>query len=300
MYKPVGEKLVSELMTNHEIESQNIIENYSNVALKRAIQVCKSNFKRLKESQNVEFDEEIEDIILKLQKCSELIKKEILKRNNKESESWSLTPKVAAKHELERAIKLANKAEREENETFKKGKKYRIKTWDELLEDDKNSIDATGDITNNENGAWFVKSMKKISNTIFEADENKERFLVLGWQVEPCMCEKVESITLEETSKLERTVREVENPNVEYVSADLESIEPEEKGTGTVNHPQHYNVGSIETIDVIEGLGWGQGFNLGNALKYLMRCEHKGKKKEDLEKAMWYIKRELENIEEEK
>ena len=61
-----------------------------------------------------------------------------------------------------------------------------------------------------------------------------------------------------------------------------------------VNHPNHYNKGKFEVIDVIED--WGLGFNLGNAIKYIGRCEHKENKKQDLEKALWYIKRELENI----
>ena len=61
-----------------------------------------------------------------------------------------------------------------------------------------------------------------------------------------------------------------------------------------VNHPNHYNKGKFEVIDVIED--WRLGFNLGNAIKYIGRCEHKENKKQDLEKALWYIKRELENI----
>jgi len=61
----------------------------------------------------------------------------------------------------------------------------------------------------------------------------------------------------------------------------------------SVNHPEHYNKGNIECIDVIEQLGLG--FALGNALKYIWRCEEKGKKTEDLEKAIWYLKREIEN-----
>lgn len=59
-----------------------------------------------------------------------------------------------------------------------------------------------------------------------------------------------------------------------------------------VDHPNHYNQGKIEVIDYIEDKGFN--FNLGNAIKYISRCEHKGKKKEDLEKAIWYLKREIE------
>lgn len=62
-----------------------------------------------------------------------------------------------------------------------------------------------------------------------------------------------------------------------------------------VNHPSHYNFGTIEVIDVIED--WNLNFCLGNAIKYIGRCEHKGHKKEDLEKAKWYIERELKKLE---
>jgi len=59
------------------------------------------------------------------------------------------------------------------------------------------------------------------------------------------------------------------------------------------NHPDHYNQGEIECIDVIEQLD--MGFCLGNALKYIWRCEDKGNKIEDLNKAIWYIDREIAN-----
>lgn len=58
-----------------------------------------------------------------------------------------------------------------------------------------------------------------------------------------------------------------------------------------VNHPAHYNTGKIEVIDAIED--WRLGFNDGTALKYIGRHKHKGRPKEDLEKAFWYIVREL-------
>lgn len=56
-----------------------------------------------------------------------------------------------------------------------------------------------------------------------------------------------------------------------------------------VDHPSHYNQGKIEVIDAIED--WGLGFHLGSAIKYIARSKHKGKEKEDLQKAMWYIQR---------
>lgn len=65
-----------------------------------------------------------------------------------------------------------------------------------------------------------------------------------------------------------------------------------------VHHPDHYNTGKIEVIDVIED--WKLNFNLGNAIKYIGRCEHKGSKVEDLKKTMWYIQRELDVLEKQK
>jgi hypothetical protein len=64
--------------------------------------------------------------------------------------------------------------------------------------------------------------------------------------------------------------------------------------SATVDHPHHYSNGGIETIDVIEA--WGLGFHLGNALKYISRCGRKPgvDPLEDLQKARWYIEREIE------
>ena len=60
-----------------------------------------------------------------------------------------------------------------------------------------------------------------------------------------------------------------------------------------VDHPSHYNTGKIEVIDFIEDQNLN--FNLGNAVKYISRAGKKDPKKfrEDLEKAIWYLNREL-------
>lgn len=64
----------------------------------------------------------------------------------------------------------------------------------------------------------------------------------------------------------------------------------------TVNHPAHYNRGKIECIEFIEDQQLG--FHRGNALKYIVRAGAKDSAKEieDLEKARWYLKREIELI----
>lgn len=63
-----------------------------------------------------------------------------------------------------------------------------------------------------------------------------------------------------------------------------------------VDHPTHYNqIQGVECIEVIEQLNLG--FHLSNALKYIWRCKDKGKKVEDLKKAIWYLEREIANTE---
>lgn len=64
--------------------------------------------------------------------------------------------------------------------------------------------------------------------------------------------------------------------------------------TEKVNHPKHYNSNpsGVECITVVEHMN----FNLGNAMKYLWRTDHKNGL-EDLKKARWYIDREIQRIE---
>ena len=61
-----------------------------------------------------------------------------------------------------------------------------------------------------------------------------------------------------------------------------------------VNHPPHYkkHPSGVECIQITEHMN----FCLGNAVKYIWRASLKGTQKEDLEKAMWYLKRELNRI----
>jgi hypothetical protein len=58
----------------------------------------------------------------------------------------------------------------------------------------------------------------------------------------------------------------------------------------TINHPNHYTHMPIEAIDITEHFN----FCMGNALKYIIRADHKGNPIEDLRKAAWYINREIE------
>ncbi len=64
-----------------------------------------------------------------------------------------------------------------------------------------------------------------------------------------------------------------------------------------VNHPDHYNSGRYEVVDVIDDAGFGEGFCLGNALKYILRAKHKENYVEDLKKAKWYLEYLIQRIE---
>ena len=59
-----------------------------------------------------------------------------------------------------------------------------------------------------------------------------------------------------------------------------------------VNQPKHYQGEGMTTLDVIEA--FELNFCLGNAVKYILRCEHKNNKIQDLEKAIWYLRHEIE------
>ena len=67
-----------------------------------------------------------------------------------------------------------------------------------------------------------------------------------------------------------------------------------------VNHPTHYGGedNPYEAIKVIEA--WRLGFNLGNAIKYISRAGKKVDILEDLEKASWYINREINKLKNER
>ena len=67
-----------------------------------------------------------------------------------------------------------------------------------------------------------------------------------------------------------------------------------------VNHPSHYADGKIECIDYIQDKLTKeefQGYCKGNALKYISRAGKKNPDKynEDLQKAIWYLKRATNN-----
>lgn len=103
----------------------------------------------------------------------------------------------------------------------------------------------------------------------------------------PCTCKLTgESLKLEQAKQEQR---ERDAATAQYMR--------EDRLRDAVDHPSHYGGegNPYEAIKVIEA--WGLNFNLGNAVKYISRAGKKDPSKiiEDLEKARWYLEREITN-----
>lgn len=61
-----------------------------------------------------------------------------------------------------------------------------------------------------------------------------------------------------------------------------------------IKHPQHYNKGSIQPIEII--VDWSLDYMLGNVIKYINRHEHKGTPIQDLEKAARYLEMKIAHL----
>ncbi len=94
-------------------------------------------------------------------------------------------------------------------------------------------------------------------------------------------------------ARAKRAVKRKEKIVQEHYGITKKFLEPKPQ-PDNVNHPAHYKVGGIETIDFIEAKKLN--YNLGNVVKYLTRADHKGNRKEDLLKARWYLNREIANL----
>ena len=77
-------------------------------------------------------------------------------------------------------------------------------------------------------------------------------------------------------------------------------IENRNEKNDPINHPAHYCDGRIEGIDFIEDKKLG--YHLGNVVKYVCRAgkKHPETEIEDLEKALWYLQRQIRNLRREK
>lgn len=83
-------------------------------------------------------------------------------------------------------------------------------------------------------------------------------------------------------------------PPLSFKVATPISFTPTKSLDDMVNSPSHYTKGGIETIDFIEAKELN--YHLGNVVAYIVRSDHKGSKLQDLEKAQWYLNREINNL----
>jgi hypothetical protein len=70
-----------------------------------------------------------------------------------------------------------------------------------------------------------------------------------------------------------------------------------------VNSPSHYTIGGIETIDYIKAKLTPEeyvGYLKGNVIKYTSRAGNKDDTIQDLEKAQWYMNRQIKTLKGEK
>lgn len=62
-----------------------------------------------------------------------------------------------------------------------------------------------------------------------------------------------------------------------------------------INHPKHYNShpSGVEVFEITRH----HCFSIGNALKYILRHQHKGEPVQDLKKAIWYLEKKIQEYE---
>lgn len=77
----------------------------------------------------------------------------------------------------------------------------------------------------------------------------------------------------------------------------LKKLNDEKSNDDVINHPDHYisHPSGVECLEIVQHMD----FCLGNAIKYIWRCEEKGKPIEDLKKAIFYLERKIQLLMEE-
>lgn len=106
------------------------------------------------------------------------------------------------------------------------------------------------------------------------------------------------SVTISAVNTLGRFYRiEEDGGQCIWYESDIEYLEASaaEKIQGNEStHPTHYQ-GGVEPIDLIEAQQLS--FNRGNVVKYVCRAGRKDNELEDLKKAEFYLKREIDRLE---
>lgn len=120
-----------------------------------------------------------------------------------------------------------------------------------------------------------------------------QRPFTLTPEMEAELNEEIENLTLSNDSTRTRPSA-ISFQRRDASVSDSEGTEPVQEhhqASDPVNHPKHYtsHPSGVECITVTEWMN----FNLGNAVKYIWRAGDKGDLIQDLEKAQWYLDREI-------
>lgn len=140
------------------------------------------------------------------------------------------------------------------------------------------------------------KYCNKCGRKIFDCEQRHVR-TVEGKLIMHCLnCGPIKNKEKKEMPK--RKQKENENIQNDEIPAFFKALNAKiaEENKDNVDHPSHYTDGKIEVIDFIEDKKLN--YHRGNAIKYISRAGKKDKKKEieDLQKAVWYLNREIERL----
>ena len=128
---------------------------------------------------------------------------------------------------------------------------------------------------------WGAAHAKQIASL---SEEYADIHEVIGYLFDEVV-NRVETAFLHTRGTMQRLVQAAPEP----------AVGPEDVSVERVDHPSHYGGkdNPYEAIKVIEA--WSLGFCLGNTVKYVSRAGKKDPEREieDLEKARWYLDREI-------
>jgi hypothetical protein len=138
-----------------------------------------------------------------------------------------------------------------------------------------------------------AKMFKTTYQVAYMCKRGMEPKKIIMTATEAAVANRLGISTAEYAKQKAKILREPKMKRIALFSSNtpLPSITMEEPKADPVNHPAHYKVGGVETIDFIEAKGLT--YHLGNAVKYISRADHKGNRKQDLEKAKWYLERAI-------
>lgn len=152
--------------------------------------------------------------------------------------------------------------------------------------------DATADQVSRATGAdigYIYAIRHKDKGSAAKVPKNDWKAVMLATSKEAVL-EKLKEMPLTSARKAE-IARQVEANQAYEMTKGRDRITMIEPPADNVNHPAHYKVGGIETIDFIEAKQLS--YHLGNVVKYIARADSKGNREEDLLKARWYLNREI-------